>query len=110
MWHVRYTDEFDAWWRSLSAGEQDAILYGIGLLEKIGPALGRPHVDAVAGSQFANMKELRCQYRGRPYRVLFAFDPLRSGASVKPVLSCELKGVRHGMIRQPCSPPGVLSE
>ena len=33
-----------------------------------------------------------------------------SGASVKPVMSCELKGVHHGMIRQPCSPPDVAAE
>lgn len=25
------------------------------------------------------MKELRCQHRGRPYRVLYAFDPRRIG-------------------------------
>jgi hypothetical protein len=33
-----------------------------------------------------------------------------SGASVKPVTSSELKGVHHGMIRQPCSQPGVCTE
>jgi len=40
--------------------------------------LGRPHVDSVARSKHANMKELRVQHRGRPYRVLFAFDPRRT--------------------------------
>ena len=25
------------------------------------------------------MKELRCQHEGRPYRVLYAFDPRRAG-------------------------------
>jgi hypothetical protein len=25
------------------------------------------------------MKELRCQHEGRPYRVLYAFDPRRIG-------------------------------
>lgn len=33
--------------------------------------------DSVASSKHANMKELRVQHRGRPYRVLFAFDPRR---------------------------------
>ena len=28
-----------------------------------------------ASSKHGNMKELRVQHRGRPYRVLFAFDP-----------------------------------
>src|SRR6266702_3118211 len=36
------------------------------------------HVDSVASSKHANMKELRVQHRGRPYRVLFAFDPRRT--------------------------------
>lgn len=42
-----------------------------------GPALGRLHADTVQGSRHANMKELRIQHAGRPYRVLFAFDPRR---------------------------------
>jgi len=78
MWNVEYTDEFHAWWETLGGGERDAIFYSVGLLEQAGPALGRPHVDTITGSRFPNMKELRSQYRGRPYRVLFAFDPRRS--------------------------------
>jgi len=35
-------------------------------------------VDSVASSKHANMKELRVQHRGRPYRVLFACDPRRT--------------------------------
>lgn len=77
MWAIEYTDEFHQWWSALGSGEQDAILYSVGLLEQAGPALGRPHVDTIAGSHFPNMKELRSQYRGKPYRVFFAFDPLR---------------------------------
>ena len=48
------------------------------ILRELGPALGRPSVDTVRGSKHANMKELRVQHRGRPYRVLFAFDPRRT--------------------------------
>ena len=48
------------------------------LLEKAGPALGRPHADTLAKqSKYPNMKELRIVYRGDAYRVLFAFDPRR---------------------------------
>lgn len=47
------------------------------LLEQIGPGLGRPTVDSVKGSQFPNMKELRTQHRGEPFRTFFAFDPRR---------------------------------
>lgn len=77
MWDVEYTNEFHIWWQSLGGSEQDSILYSVGLLEQAGPALGRPHVDTVSGSRFPNMKELRCQHRGRPYRIFFAFDPRR---------------------------------
>jgi hypothetical protein len=35
-------------------------------------------VDTVKGSRFTNMKELRVQVGGDPWRILFAFDPQRS--------------------------------
>ena len=41
----------------------------------MGPHLGRPYVDTLEGSAFTNMKELRIQFHGDPWRVLFAFDP-----------------------------------
>ncbi len=50
----------------------------VNLLRRFGPTLGRPHVDSVASSKHANMKELRVPHRGRPYRVLVAFDPRRT--------------------------------
>jgi hypothetical protein len=43
-------------------------------LEEEGPQLGRPYVDTVAESIFPNMKELRVQHKGDPWRILFAFD------------------------------------
>jgi hypothetical protein len=42
-----------------------------------GPLLSRPFADTISGSRHANMKELRVQHQGRPYRILFAFDPRR---------------------------------
>ena len=39
--------------------------------------LSRPYADVVHQSSFRNMKELRVQHQGRPYRILFAFDPRR---------------------------------
>ena len=78
MWTVEYTDEFGRWWESLTEDEQVALDVSVRLLEQLGPALGRPHVDTVKGSRHANMKELRTQCRGRPLRSLFAFDPRRS--------------------------------
>lgn len=77
-WEVEYTDEFGAWWSSLTVAEQEDVRASVAVLRSIGPSLGRPHVDSVDSSKHANMKELRVQHRGRPYRVLFAFDPRRT--------------------------------
>lgn len=78
-WEVEYTDEFEAWWDALDEGEQSAVNVSVILLQECGPLLGRPHADTVKGSRHPNMKELRIQYAGKPYRVLFAFDPRRTG-------------------------------
>ena len=77
MWEVEYTDEFLEWWVSLDEDEQDSVTSSIGLLEKRGPALDRPHADTLKGSRHANMKELRTQHQGRPLRTFYAFDPRR---------------------------------
>src|SRR3989442_15946694 len=76
-WEVEYTHQFGDWWEGLSEAEQEDIDAKVRLLEQRGPALGRPHVDSVKGSKHSNMKELIVQHAGRPYRVLFAFDPRR---------------------------------
>jgi hypothetical protein len=76
-WSVEFTDEFEFWWDTLTAEEQEDIGASVKVLRQRGPSLGRPHVDSVAGSRYANMKELRTQHFGRPYRTLFAFDPRR---------------------------------
>ena len=77
-WEVEFTDEFGTWWDGLSEAEQVDVRAEVNLLRRFRPALGRPHVDSVASSKHANMKELRVQHRGKPYRVLFAFDPRRT--------------------------------
>jgi hypothetical protein len=76
-YEVEFTDEFEAWWSGLSEPEQISVAYSVHLLEDQGIHLKRPHADAVHGSKFPNMRELRCQHRGRPLRILFAFDPRR---------------------------------
>jgi len=76
-WEVEYTDEFEEWWSCLSIGEQDAIAVVVGLLENKGPHLPFPYSSGIATSRHAHMRELRIQYRGDPYRVLYAFDPRR---------------------------------
>ena len=78
-WEVEFTDEFFAWWSGLNADEQDSVNLGVRLLQEKGPSLKRPHADTLEESDFPNMRELRIQHEGRPYRVLYAFDPRRVG-------------------------------
>lgn len=77
-WEVEYTDEFEGWWLSLDGDEQESIAASVGLLEEFGPHLSYPHSSAIRSSQHA-MRELRVQHKGRPMRVLYAFDPRRTG-------------------------------
>ncbi|MBX3468864.1 MAG: type II toxin-antitoxin system RelE/ParE family toxin [Planctomycetes bacterium] len=77
-WEVEYTDEFGAWWGTLDQGEQESITAIVGLLEVRGPQLPFPFSSGVNGSRHGHMRELRIQHRGRPYRVLHAFDPRRA--------------------------------
>ena len=74
-WEVEYTDQFGEWYRGLDAGEREAIDAAVEILEREGPALGRPLVDTVHRSRHANMKELRPPAGN--IRILFAFDPRR---------------------------------
>ncbi|HWL95373.1 MAG TPA: type II toxin-antitoxin system RelE/ParE family toxin [Phycisphaerae bacterium] len=77
MWEVEYTDEFEAWWEALAEDVQESLAHDVDVLAQIGPGLGRPRVDTIHGSKFRNMKELRTQHKGEPYRTFFAFDPRR---------------------------------
>jgi hypothetical protein len=77
-WEVEFTDEFGVWWDDLSEGAQDAVDRVVGLLEARGPQLGHPHSSGVTTSRHSHMRELRVQYRGRPVRILYAFDPRRA--------------------------------
>jgi hypothetical protein len=76
MWEVLYTDEFGAWFESLTEDQQVAVIARVDLLEAEGPALGRPTVDTIVGSRHPNMKELTVS-KGGAIRILFAFDPRR---------------------------------
>jgi hypothetical protein len=78
-WEVEFTDEFGGWWDGLSVDEQNSIADGVYVVEEFGPTLTRPQADTVRGSRYPNMRELRIQHQGRPYRVLYAFDPRRVG-------------------------------
>jgi len=76
-WQVLLDTSFKAWLLDQEQDIQTAIFAYIGLLRAFGPSLGRPHVDTLKGSQLANLKELRVQVQGNPWRVLFIFDSKR---------------------------------
>jgi hypothetical protein len=77
MWEVEYTDEFGCWWEKLAEDQQIDIAAVVGLLEKCGPQLPFPYSSAIQNSKHTHMRELRIQHQGRPYRILYAFDPRR---------------------------------
>ncbi len=77
MADVLYTDEFEAWWNGLSTEEQDSIDRVVRMLMTEGPTLRFPYSSGIEGSAHSHMRELRIQPSGRPYRVLYAFDPNR---------------------------------
>jgi hypothetical protein len=58
-WNVEFTDQFEAWWNSLSEDEQGEINAKVELLQEYGPTLPRPHADVIVSSRHSNMKELR---------------------------------------------------
>ncbi len=69
VFDAKFLPEF----RALEEAVQDELLARIALLKAFGPNLGRPYVDTLKGSKFANMKELRFELNGI-WRFAFAFD------------------------------------
>jgi hypothetical protein len=75
---VEFTEQFRVWYEdTLTASEQEDVARTIEMLVQAGPMLQHPHSSGISGSKFRHMRELRIQHRGRPYRVLYAFDPRR---------------------------------
>src|SRR5438034_10535 len=68
-WDIEFTDEFGEWFRNLNDAEKVSVTASVDLLEELGPALGRPHVDTLKGLPVPNMKELRVQQAGKPFSV-----------------------------------------
>jgi len=96
-WIVQIADEFKPEFDDFPEEVQDELLAKTRLLEQFGPRLGRPTVDTLNGSKYANMKELRFKAANGVWRAAFAFDPKRkavllvagdtSGWEREPVLS-----------------------
>src|ERR1035438_8243719 len=75
---VLFTGEFETWWDGLSVEEQDSIDRVVWMLAEEGAALRFPYSSKIESSAYSHMRELRIQYQGRPYRVLYAFNPHRN--------------------------------
>ena len=77
-WEVEVTEEFKSWWNGLTEDEQVSVGTTVGLLIEEGPNLSFPHSSKMNGSRHSAMRELRVQHQGRPYRVLYIFNPRRT--------------------------------
>ena len=78
VWEVRLHTDFQEELTRLEPAVRIGIFANMTLLETFGPQLGRPYVDTLKGSQYANMKELRITVPDGEWRVAFAFDPQRA--------------------------------
>ena len=76
-WDVLFHEDFDVEFNALPEDVQDEVLAHGKLLEQFGPQLGRPRVDPLNDSRYANMKELRFDAADGVWRFAFAFDPNR---------------------------------
>lgn len=81
-WEILLTAEVEDFLDQLHDSDPDShqlVNQAILVLERNGPAEGRPLVDSVTGSKVANMKELRPPSTGRSeIRILLVFDPWRA--------------------------------
>lgn len=74
---INFSPEFKAWWDEQDRDFKKQAAKYFRLLEEHGANLHRPYADTLEGSSLKNLKELRVQHAGDPYRLLYAFDPKR---------------------------------
>lgn len=72
---VHLHPDFIAEWKSLEMGLKELVGEVLDHLEEDGPFLGRPEVDTLSASSYANMKEIRVGFGRQVWRFAFAFDP-----------------------------------
>src|SRR5262245_43927639 len=77
-WDVNVSEQYEEWWETLNEAQQISVSASVKLLAELGPILGFPHSSGVEQSKHSHMRELLIQHRGKPYRVLYAFDPSRA--------------------------------
>ena len=81
-WEILLTGEVESFLDDLYESDpasHQLVNQAILILERNGPAEGRPLVDSITASRIANMKELRPPSSGRSeIRILLVFDPWRA--------------------------------
>lgn len=81
-WEILLTAEVESFLDDLyesDAASHQLVNQAILILERNGPAEGRPLVDSITASRIANMKELRPPSSERSeIRILLVFDPWRA--------------------------------
>jgi hypothetical protein len=81
-WEILLTSDVESFLDDLYVSDpasHQLVNQAILILERNGPAEGRPLVDSITASRIANMKELRPPSSGRSeIRILLVFDPWRS--------------------------------
>jgi hypothetical protein len=81
-WEILMTSQVESFLDELYESDRDThrlVNQAILVLERNGPAEGRPLVDSITASKLPNMKEMRPPSAGRSeIRILFCFDPWRS--------------------------------
>jgi hypothetical protein len=77
-WKVVGAELFKAWFAGLTEAERRSVIRNVELLRQFGPQLPDRYTRPVTTSRHSHMRELRIQHAGRPYRVLYAFDPQRT--------------------------------
>ncbi|WP_416066497.1 type II toxin-antitoxin system RelE/ParE family toxin [Rhizobium sp. ZK1] len=75
---MQFHPDFVPEWKELEMGLKELVGEVLDHLEDDGPFLGRPEVDTLSGSAYANMKEIRVRFAGQVWRFAFAFDPTQS--------------------------------
>ena len=75
QWTVVIHAAFEPELLQLAPAVRRELLAQARMLEAFGPGLGRPKVDTLSGSRYANMKELRFKADDGVGRAAFAFDP-----------------------------------
>lgn len=72
---VELTEECEAWYEALDDRPKIKVTTAIDLLVAKGVTLGHPFSSDIRASRYPEMRELRIQVGGKPFRILYAFDP-----------------------------------